>query len=74
VVGDTTYRRKATPRIADPALEELVRGLEGIALHAAVLGFAHPVTGNALEFRSALPERMERLLAYLRGIRGRGRP
>ncbi len=65
VVGDTTYRRRATPRISDPALEELVKGLDGIALHAAVLGFTHPVTGNALEFRSALPERMERLLAYL---------
>lgn len=74
VVGDTTYGRKAMPGIADPALEELVGELEGIALHAAVLGFAHPVTGNALEFRSALPERMERLLAYLRRIRGGGRP
>ena len=66
VVGDTTYRRGGTPRIADLVLAELVQGLNGIALHAAVLAFTHPVMGEALKFRSALPERMGRLLAYLR--------
>lgn len=32
------------------------------ALHSAQLSFRHPITGKALEFRSALPEDMARLL------------
>ncbi len=66
LVGDPTYRRRATPRVADPALAELVKGLDGFALHAVALGFTHPVTGQRLEFIAPLPERMEGLLAYLR--------
>jgi 23S rRNA pseudouridine1911/1915/1917 synthase len=37
------------------------------ALHAASLGFDHPVTGERLEFTSALPPDMAALLAALRG-------
>lgn len=66
VVGDATYRLRSTPRITDPALAALVDGLEGVALHAASLAFTHPVTGARLEFASPLPNRIERLLAYLR--------
>jgi 23S rRNA pseudouridine1911/1915/1917 synthase len=36
------------------------------ALHAAVLGFIHPVTGAALRFESALPADMAGLLVELR--------
>jgi len=36
------------------------------ALHAAVLGFAHPRTGETLRFESPLPADMERLLESLR--------
>jgi 23S rRNA pseudouridine1911/1915/1917 synthase len=35
-------------------------------LHAAELGFVHPVTGAELRFTSPLPEDMRRLLAALR--------
>ena len=66
VVGDLTYRLRSTPRITDPVLAALVDGLEGVALHAASLAFTHPVTGARLELASALPNRIERLLAYLR--------
>jgi 23S rRNA pseudouridine1911/1915/1917 synthase len=72
VVGDATYRQRGTPRITDPALAVLVQGLDGIALHAAVLAFTHPVTGERLEFRAPLPGRIERLLAHLRRARGGG--
>jgi 23S rRNA pseudouridine1911/1915/1917 synthase len=54
-----------------------------IMLHAAELGFVHPVSGAALQFSSPLPEDMRRVLAALRdrdrsgptarGPRGRGR-
>ena len=66
VVGDATYRLRSTPPITDPALAALVDGLDGVALHAASLAFTHPVTGARLEFASPLPNRIERLLTYLR--------
>ena len=37
------------------------------ALHAATLGFRHPVTGEMLRFTSPLPEDMRALLAALAG-------
>jgi 23S rRNA pseudouridine1911/1915/1917 synthase len=43
-------------------------GLSRQALHAAVLGFVHPITGEALRFESPLPADMaalENLLATL---------
>jgi 23S rRNA pseudouridine1911/1915/1917 synthase len=36
--------------------------LKGQALHAAVLGFDHPVTGKHLRFEAALPEPLSQLL------------
>jgi 23S rRNA pseudouridine1911/1915/1917 synthase len=66
VVGDTVYRRRSAPGIDDPILRDLVGGLSGVALHAAALGFIHPVTGERREFSSPLPERMARLLSHLR--------
>ncbi len=53
-----------------PAVREAVKaaGLTRQALHAAVLGFRHPVTGEALRFETPLPADMadlERRLAAL---------
>ncbi|MBI4241912.1 MAG: RluA family pseudouridine synthase [Candidatus Rokubacteria bacterium] len=69
VVGDETYRRRSTPRVEDPALNALVAALNGVALYAQTLGFLHPATGEPLEFTSALPERITRLLSHLRNTR-----
>jgi 23S rRNA pseudouridine1911/1915/1917 synthase len=41
-------------------------GLARQALHAAVLGFQHPVTGESLRFTTNLPADMARLEAALR--------
>jgi 23S rRNA pseudouridine1911/1915/1917 synthase len=38
------------------------------ALHAAVLGFVHPITGEALRFETPPPEDMRRLEAALAGL------
>jgi 23S rRNA pseudouridine1911/1915/1917 synthase len=38
------------------------------ALHAAVLGFAHPVTGEGMRFGTPLPDDMGGLLATLRAV------
>jgi 23S rRNA pseudouridine1911/1915/1917 synthase len=41
-------------------------GLQRQALHAAVLGFVHPITGEVLRFESELPDAMSRLEAELK--------
>jgi 23S rRNA pseudouridine1911/1915/1917 synthase len=43
-------------------------GLGRQALHAAVLGFNHPVTLETLRFESAPPADMQRLEAALRRL------
>lgn len=70
LVGDPTYRFRATPSARDPTLARLVADLGGPALHAVRLGFVHPVSGERLEFGSPLPERIERVLWHLRATRG----
>lgn len=58
VLGDDTYgagfRTKAR-RLGEKAAH-LVEGLGRQALHAAVLGFEHPVSGEVMHFESLLPE------------------
>jgi 23S rRNA pseudouridine1911/1915/1917 synthase len=44
-------------------------GFKRQALHAATLGFVHPVSGTPLRFSSDVPEDMRELLAELRGSR-----
>ncbi|WP_235613236.1 RluA family pseudouridine synthase [Paenibacillus sp. LC231] len=41
--------------------------LNGQALHAAILGFIHPSTGEYMEFSAPMPDDMEELLTILRG-------
>ena len=40
--------------------------IDGQALHAAILGFTHPSTGEYLEFEAPLPKEYERLLQKMR--------
>jgi 23S rRNA pseudouridine1911/1915/1917 synthase len=37
-------------------------------LHAKVLGFIHPKSGEKLEFTSDLPEKLEKILKKLRKL------
>lgn len=69
VVGDPVYGQRIARRQAprhDAALQALLEGLGGQALHAYSLTFAHPRTGEALHFSVPLPEGIQRLLDYLR--------
>ena len=50
---------------ASPEAREALRGLGRQALHAAVLGFEHPVTGENLRFESPPPD-MQHLIGALR--------
>lgn len=67
LLGDPLYgagfrtKAKLLPEAARAALDALGRQ----ALHAATLGFAHPVTGEELLFESPLPDDMARLVAAL---------
>ncbi len=68
LIGDPVYggRRKLPAKALPEATQERVRCFPRQALHAAVLGFEHPVTGEALRFEVPLPEDMEALLEALR--------
>ncbi len=68
LVGDQTYggKKRLSEKVLGAAAD-LGNGFPRQALHAATLGFVHPVTGEALEFASPLPDDIERLLGALRG-------
>ncbi len=61
VCGEKVYVR----RLGGKPVRDLSRAVRQ-ALHAAELGFLHPVTGQRLDFRVPLPADMKRLLARLR--------
>jgi 23S rRNA pseudouridine1911/1915/1917 synthase len=58
LLGDSLYGRSNT-RVRE-VLQRL--GFRRQALHAAVLGFVHPVTGDRLRFESVLPPDMTELI------------
>ena len=57
LLGDTVYGREKEPF-----------SLNGQALHARVLGFIHPSTGEYMEFEAPLPEYFTGLLGKLRKL------
>lgn len=68
LIGDQTYggRRKLPAKLIGTAAQEAAQTFPRQALHAATLGFTHPVTGEELSFTSPLPADIEALLAALR--------
>jgi 23S rRNA pseudouridine1911/1915/1917 synthase len=66
LLGDRTYGRP--PR--EPALRAIAETLGRQALHARLLGFVHPATGQRLVFSSELPADMRAALAALRALAG----
>ena len=65
-LGDPTYG--SGPPAAPVREAVAAAGLKRQALHAAVLGFVHPVTGQALRFESPLPPDMAQLEANLSAL------
>jgi 23S rRNA pseudouridine1911/1915/1917 synthase len=68
LIGDQTYggRRKVAPKVMGEALAAELNNFPRQALHAATLGFVHPVSGEHLSFEAPLPEDMATLLEKLR--------
>ncbi len=62
VAGDTVYGAGKQPPVLQSA------GLEGQCLHAKVIGFIHPRTGEYLEFESDLPPYFKTVLQKLNTI------
>jgi 23S rRNA pseudouridine1911/1915/1917 synthase len=67
-LGDPVYGAGAPAAVVRELIAEA--GLTRQALHAAVLGFVHPVTGQRLRFESPLPPDMAALEAGLAGLDG----
>jgi len=67
LIGDKTYggRRKLPVKALGEAGVEAAAGFPRQALHAAVLGFEHPVTGADLRFEAPMPEDMQSLITTL---------
>ncbi len=65
LIGDPVYggRRKLSPKAVGEAGILAASTFERQALHAATLGFVHPVTGADHTFEMPLPADMRRLLA-----------
>ncbi len=68
LLGDQTYggKRKLAPKLFGAAAAELGNAFPRQALHAATLGFDHPVSGEWLEFNAPLPDDFAALIAALR--------
>lgn len=64
LLGDQTYgnRRRLSAKAAGA---DAAMAFPRQALHAATLGFIHPVSGDALEFASPLPDDMQALIAAM---------
>ena len=69
VLGDPSYGTgyKTSASKLDEKAKQAFAQLGRQALHAALLGFEHPVTGRTLVFESQLPPDIAELLAALRG-------
>lgn len=67
LVGDPVYGgRLALPKGASEELIQMLRRFKRQALHAARLGFVHPVSGERLEFEVTPPDDFQELLAVMR--------
>jgi 23S rRNA pseudouridine1911/1915/1917 synthase len=65
-LGDPVYGGGAPAAPVKAALSEI--GFSRQALHAAVLGFVHPITGETLRFETPLPPDMAALEAALEAL------
>ena len=65
LLGDPVYGNKRGNILAISDNGRELKDFRRQALHAAILGFEHPVTGEDMRFESELPKDMERLEKFL---------
>ena len=67
ILGDKKYKKKFKKlKNIDPEIEDILSNLNRQFLHAKILGFTHPKSGERLEFSSNLPIELEIILKKLR--------
>lgn len=67
LLGDIAYGGRARiPSGASDDVVEMIRGFDRQALHAVMLRFNHPITGEELEFHAPVPNDMVELTETLR--------
>jgi 23S rRNA pseudouridine1911/1915/1917 synthase len=68
VVGDSAYggRNRALKSDMSQVVRAALENLSRPALHAQILGFIHPDTGNYMEFSSPVPEDIQSMIDALR--------
>ncbi|MDN2481950.1 23S rRNA pseudouridine(1911/1915/1917) synthase RluD [Vibrio agarivorans] len=67
LLGDIAYGGRARiPREASAELTDMIRQFDRQALHAAMLRFEHPVTGEEVEFHAPIPDDMVIMTEALR--------
>ncbi|WP_217542538.1 23S rRNA pseudouridine(1911/1915/1917) synthase RluD [Vibrio metschnikovii] len=67
LLGDSAYGGRARiPKGATPELTEMIRAFDRQALHAVMLKFEHPITGEELEFHAPMPDDMVIMTEALR--------
>lgn len=69
LIGDPTYggRRKLSEKAVGETGREAAKIFPRQALHAATLGFEHPVTGEMIRFEAPMPDDMTKLIHALGG-------
>ncbi len=67
LLGDTVYGSGFATKVntVPEPVSAAIKSLQRQALHAALLGFAHPVTGQTLRFESPLPHDLASLATQL---------
>jgi 23S rRNA pseudouridine1911/1915/1917 synthase len=70
LLGDPTYGRATPARLEalPPKAKAVLAGFKRQALHAWLLGFKHPVNGQALHWESPLPPDLQALVSSLESI------
>ncbi len=67
LLGDIAYGGRARiPTGASEELTAMIRGFDRQALHAVMLRFEHPITGEVLEFHAPVPDDMVAMTEALR--------
>lgn len=72
LIGDPVYggRRKLSAKAISAKAGDAALGFPRQALHAAVLGFVHPVSGENVRFEAPLPQDMATLVQILESSAG----
>ena len=69
LLGDPLYPDGGrVNNLADPRLKKMITSLGRQALHARMLGFIHPSSGEYMEFSAPLPDDLQGLCDYLTSL------